>query len=100
MTKFVKSEFSGQEYVTYGGKFVARFKHNKSGKATFLTFLVKNFTVEEYFLKIENGEAPLSILSAKGYIHPNVKRMLKNAGYEVSTEGYKRLVRDMTSGVR
>ena len=87
MTKFIKSEFSGSEYVNYGGKFVARFK--RGGKATFLTFLVKNFTVEEYFGRLDAGETPLKILESKGYLLPHIKKLLKETGYEVSVAGFK-----------
>jgi hypothetical protein len=92
MTKFIKSEFSGSEYVNYGGKFVARFK--RGGKATFLTFLAKNFTVEEYFGRLEAGEAPLKILESKGYLLPHIKKLLKEVGYEVSVVGFKQYIED------
>ena len=49
-------------------RFVARFKYNKSRKGRFLTFLIKNFTPEEYFERLEkNGESPLEILESKGF---------------------------------
>jgi hypothetical protein len=86
MTKFIKSEFSGSECVNYSGKFVARFK--RGGKATFLTFLTKNFTVEEYFGRLDAGEAPLKILESKGYLLPHIKKLLKETGYEVSVAGF------------
>jgi hypothetical protein len=95
MTKFIKSEFSGSEYITYGGKFVARFK--RGGKATFMTFLVKNFTVEEYFGRLEAGEAPLKILESKGYLLPNIKKLLKEVGYQVSVDGFKQYIEDQVS---
>ena len=53
MTKFIKGNFYGTEYVDYTNpvdgttKFVARFKYVRGTKASFLTFLTKNFTVEE-----------------------------------------------------
>ena len=92
MTKFIKTEFSGSEYINYGGKFVARFK--RGGKATFLTFLVKNFTVEEYFGRLEAGETPLKILESKGYLLPHIKKLLKTTGYEVSVAGFKQYIED------
>jgi len=90
MTKFIKTKFSGSEYINYGGKFVARFK--RGGKATFLTFLVKNFTVEEYFDRLEAGETPLKILESKGYLLPHIKKLLKATGYEVSVAGFKQYI--------
>jgi hypothetical protein len=87
MTKFVKSEFTPGEYAAYGGKFVARFK--RGGRGSFLTFLCKNFTVEEYFSRLDAGEMPLKILESKGYILPHIKKYLKEGGYPVTPEGYQ-----------
>lgn len=90
MSKFIKSEFSTGEYATYNGKFVARFKRGNRG--SFLTFLCKNFTVEEYFSHLDAGMAPLTILEYKGYLLPHVKKHLKEIGYEVSVEGFKQYI--------
>lgn len=90
MTKFVKSEFSVGEYAVYNGKFVARFK--RGGRGSFLTFLCKNFEVEEYFSRLDAGEAPLSILQSKGYVAPNVQKILKQQGYPVTVQGYRQLI--------
>ena len=92
MSKFVKSEFGVGEYATYNGKFVARFK--RGGRGSFLTFLCKNFTVEEYFTLLESGEAPLTILAAKGYVQPHVKRWLKEGGYPVTAAGWEKYLQD------
>ena len=54
-------------------QFVARFKYGKGTKASFLTFLIKNFTQEEYFSGLANGETPLGMLQAKGYA-PRTRR--------------------------
>ena len=98
MTKFSKDSFSGTEYVNYttGGvsKFVARFKYVRGTKASFLTFLTKNFTVEEYFGRLEKGEAPLEIVGSKGFIQPHIKKMLKAQGYPVNSAGFEQLVQD------
>jgi hypothetical protein len=99
MTKFIKDSFYGTEYVNYimpGGtvKFVARFKYAKGTKASFLTFLTKNFTVEEYFGRLEKGESPLPILQSKGFIQPHIKKMLKEQGYPVTQAGFEQLVQD------
>lgn len=93
MTVFQKDLFeSSSECVTYfaGGersKFVARFKYVKSTKSSFISFLIKNFTVEEYFGRLETNEAPLTILESKGYIPPHIKRVLKQAGYPQTAAG-------------
>jgi hypothetical protein len=95
MTKFNKAGFSGSESVQYGGKFVARFK--RGGKASFISFLIKNFTVEEYFSRLGAGEQPLTILMAKGYLQPHIRRWLKDRGYEVSVAGYRQFITDQAS---
>jgi len=94
MTKFVKSEFSQGEYTTYQGKFVARFK--RAGRGPFLTFLCKNFTVDEYFSRLDKNEAPLTILESKGYLQPHVRKMLKAKGYPVTVEGKNKMLADMS----
>jgi len=55
-------------------EFVARFKYNKSDKPSFVRFLIKNFTVEEYFdLTNKKGWAPLQVLFMRGYVPPSIK---------------------------
>ena len=85
MTRFVYTKFVGNEYVYFDGKFVARFK--RGGRADFLKFLVKNFTVEEYFAKMEAGVPPLGILKQRGYVSPMTKKVLMYAGYPQTAEG-------------
>lgn len=85
MTKFDKSKFSGSEYVTYEGKFVSRFK--RGGKADFIKFLINNFSVEEYFQKLDLLKTPLGVLKTKGYVTPMTKKMLAYAGYPQTAEG-------------
>jgi hypothetical protein len=92
VTKFDKSKFTSGEYAMYEGKFVARFK--RGGRGSFLTFLVKNFTVEEYFARLDGGESPLTILESKGYLLPHIKRWLKEGGYEVSKAGMEKFLAD------
>lgn len=71
-------------YLTYDGKFVARFK--RGGKTDFVKFLVKNFTVEEYFAALQKLP-PVSVLETKGYVTAQVKKLLKIAGFEQSQAG-------------
>jgi len=93
MTKFDKSKFTSGEYAMYEGKFVARFK--RGSRASFINFLVKNFTVEEYFQKLEGEKlAPLPILESKGYLLPHIKKHLKEGGYEVSRAGLDKMIQD------
>ena len=93
MTQFVKEQFStDREYVHYNGKFVARFKHKPGAKGSFITFLTKNFTVEEYFAAMASGLAPLQIVEPKGYILPHIRKWLKEAGLPLTREGVKMLL--------
>lgn len=89
MTKFTKEGFDYHGgYVTYQGRFVARFKYGAVSSARpFMTFLIKNYTVEEYFSKLEtvnpanslgNRFAPLEIVEEKGFILSHIKAWLRN----------------------
>lgn len=85
MTKFEKSQFNYHGgYLTYGPdrKFVARFKHVAGNRAGFTKFLIKHFTVEEYFAAREanvndGSNAPACILEAKGYVSAHILKWLK-----------------------
>ena len=75
MTKFESANFEYHGgYLNYnaGGvrKFVARFKHRGPvTKAKFLKALIKHYSVEEYFSKMENlKEAPLRIMMNDGIL--------------------------------
>ncbi len=103
MTKFAKTDFvNNGGYVTYGTdrKFVARFKYARSGVGSFITFLIKNFTVEEYFAQLDAGVAPLTIVEEKGYLLPHIKTWLKRDGYEVSKAGYDQYLADRVAQYR
>jgi hypothetical protein len=97
MTKFIKDKFyiNGM-YVVYNidgkSKFVASFKYQPRTKNTFITFLVKNFTVEEYFTRMDAGEAPLTIVMSKGYLPPQIKKLMKALGYPLTLAGYEQLI--------
>ena len=94
MTKFVNKNFNYDGmYLKYDGKFVARFKYG--GMVAFKKFLRENFTVEEYFDLLENeGLAPLKVLETKGYVSPNVARILKMRGYPMTLEGRNKMIED------
>ena len=88
MTEFNKDRFeTNGPVIRYAGDFVARFKYG--GGADFKRFLIKNFTVEEYFGRLADGELPLPILESKGFISTNMKKALKRAGYPTTAEGKK-----------
>lgn len=79
MTQFHKDSFTyDSRYLSYEGKFVARFKHMPCNKPGFVSFLVKHFTVEEYFAQRDAEVAPLTILEAKGYIPSHIMKWLKD----------------------
>lgn len=87
--KFDRANFQKSgDYLTYNGKFVARFKYNKKS-SDFKAFLIKNFTEEEYFTRLANKEAPLEILLSKGFVPDFVKQRLVLAGFSPSPEGVK-----------
>ena len=85
------------DYVDPEGKkkFVARFKHMPSSKGTFITFLIKHFTVEEFFARSDADETPLDILQSKGYLLPHIKKVLKSKGYPMSPDGYEHYLQDL-----
>ena len=78
-----KFEYDGM-YLTYEGQFVARFK--RGGKTEFVKFLVKNFTVEEYFAARETLQ-PIEVLETRGFVSAKIKRLLKLVGYEPTQAG-------------
>jgi hypothetical protein len=101
MTSFVKEKFQDDGmYVNYDGKFVARFKYARGGKASFIKFLIKNFTVEEYFGLLESGNAPLQIAESKGYLLPHIKKALKTGGYSLDKAGFKKMIQDQIDARR
>lgn len=69
MSAFIKNNFEYHggylHYITDTGdrKFVARFKHRGPvTKSKFQSILINNYSVEEYFNRLDCGEAPLQIL--------------------------------------
>jgi len=95
MTKlFKKTGFmTSAGYVHYDcgadRRFVARFKYNRANAGPFVTFLCKNFEVEEYFTLLEAGSTPVAILETKGYVSPSAKKLCKKLGFPLTLEGYK-----------
>ena len=87
MTKFEKADFNiqrggGEAWVTYRGQFVARFKYAaKTSAGPFVTFLCRNFTVEEYFGLLDAGESPLKAVEEKGFVLSHIKKWMKRDGF-------------------
>jgi hypothetical protein len=91
MDKFIKENFNYDGmYLTYGTerKFVARFKYIKYC-ASFKSFLIKNFSVSEYFDAYDSGTSPLDILESKGFMTPHAKKLCKQNGMIPTLENYK-----------
>jgi hypothetical protein len=89
MMMFIKENFNySGGYLTYDGKFVARFKYAKDHNQ-FKNFLIKNFVQSEYFDRLANGESPLGVLGSKGYVPAHVKKYLIKMGFEPNTNGLK-----------
>lgn len=82
--------FDGEylSYLTVEGErhFVARFK--RGGMASFRNFLIKNFSIQEYFSMMEDL-APFEILATKGFVMPKTAKMLKKFGFPPNAEGQK-----------
>lgn len=89
-------DFNGTHLIYRDGRkrrFVARFKNG--GMVAFKKFLRENFTVDEYFDLLENeGLPPLKVLETKGYVSPNVAKILKQQGYPMTLEGRTQMIRD------
>lgn len=82
MTAFDKSKITiegpkTEKWVHYGKDFVARFKCGKPARNAndFVKFLVKNFSVEEYFDLRHRGYTPLGALETKGYEGYNARKI-------------------------
>lgn len=101
MTKFRKAQFEYfggyLHYITDAQerKFIARFKHCPRDRVGFVSFLSKNFTVEEYFNSLEvEKKTPVKILEEKGYVSTTVKNLLRQAGYPETIEGRNAMIND------
>jgi hypothetical protein len=84
MNRFIRENFNFhggyltyQEDINVRSQFVARFKYTPADRGRFITFLIRNFTVSEYFSALDAGEAPAHILQSKGYVSSTIRRLLK-----------------------
>lgn len=99
MTKFTKETLtiSSENIMFFNGErcqVIARFKYARSSRTSFVNFLIKNFTVEEYFARVAAGDTPLKIAESKGFILAHIKKALKELGYEVSVAGREKYIAD------
>ena len=94
-------KFKRDQFTYFGGclnytddngteRFVARFKYAAtSSRGTWVTFMVKNFTVEEYFLALEDS-TPLQVMQGRGYVLSHIKTWMKRDGWtDLTYAGYK-----------
>ena len=65
-----------------------------TGYEDFADFIRNNFTVDEYFTRMDAGEAPLTVVKSKGYLLPHVKTWLQEDGYPITSEGFKQMIED------
>lgn len=95
--KFEKKNFTvSSGWIHYNGEFVARIRRGAGGTTPFISFLMKNFEVEEYFnLLSQKDMAPLLVLETKGYISPNMKKVLKSYNLPCTQEGREELKKIM-----
>jgi hypothetical protein len=76
-------------------RFVARFTKGPRGNVgPFMTFLRRNFEVDEWFQLTGEGQcgaglSPIAAAETKGFILQHIKRWLKQDGFDVSFEGYR-----------
>ena len=68
-------------YLTYGNNssdsvFIARFKYGRKPYKKWITFLCKNFTVQEY-LNASNETSPLKAIEDMGYVDENTIARMK-----------------------
>lgn len=86
-TKFERAKFNySGGYLTYEGKFVARFKTPVITMAKFRKELMANHTVESYFAEYASGKAPLQILKSANptwYVTETNAFYIKNYGKPV-----------------
>ena len=87
---FKKENFKIEgQWIHYNGKFVARVRCGS--KMTYVNFLIRHFSEDEYFNLYNSGMAPLQILQSKGFISPNMRRVLKSYNLPTTQDGIKRL---------
>ena len=96
MARFEKALFQDDGmYVHYmhngQRKFVVRFKYG--GRGTFISFLKKNFTPDEYFAQLENS-TPVEVLESRGWLHPSKMKACLMHGYPATREGFEQYLKD------
>ena len=110
-TRFTKENLikTGGGFVEYrptgwagqpDNRFVARFRRGMGGPAGFMAHLRKNWTVEDYFARLDAGLSPLAIVLLTGFVPNNMKRFLKEKGYTPNIAGYNKWKMDRDEQTR
>jgi hypothetical protein len=104
MTKFDKDffEFDG-ERLLYWPRGLHRGKSKLIRKwdkwvpkpwKSWRNFIIKNFTVEEFFTKRPSLKGQMRRMHSKGFLEPQQKRQCTLAGYPNTPEGYSQMLVD------
>lgn len=73
--------------------FIARFKYGRKPQKEWRRFLCKHFTVLD-FIRGADETSPLEMMERKGYVLPHIRKELKQRGYPVTPEGFKKMIAD------
>jgi len=76
--------------------FIARFKYGRKPYKTWINFIVKNFTIEEWAtLAAKDGmeSSPVAIMKSKGYLEASEKKLCKKYGMKPTVENYQEACR-------
>ena len=81
---------------TVKSMFIARFKYGRKPYKTWINFISKNFTVEEWAtLAGKNGmeSSPVAIMKTKGFLDGGEKKLCKAHGLAPTVENYSKACR-------
>lgn len=71
--------------------FIARFKYGRKPFKTWINFIVKNFTVEEWATLAAKGGmegTPVAIMKTKGFLDSRERKLCKMHGLKPTVENY------------
>lgn len=69
--------------------FVARFKYGSKPWKSWVNFIVKNFSVEEWYALQQNGVTPVDAMSSKEFIHSTERKLMKEFGLRCTPRNVK-----------
>lgn len=86
MTSFDEELFSVGDNLRYGpdNLFITRFS-DQCDRAGFISFLVANFTVEEFVGQRNKLISPLDIMRSKGYVPKTVRVAMRQKDFGLPT---------------